>query len=220
MKKFIIVFALFIGVVVCYGQDEAQNLYKPDAKKWTAEINFNPFASSPVSIAYLRARTFLTKTDALRLGLGLGYKDKTPGKGEKATSYEFNIRPGYEKHFAGTERLSPYVGFDIDFAYKTSSYSTENNFGSGPFKKIDGAWDAYGTEIGYTRIGANVLVGADYYFAKKMYVGVEFGLGFQNIKYTSVKADYFGGGTLQQDETSLIQLGPNYNSTLRLGFVF
>lgn len=220
MRKITAVFALFMGAITCYGQDE--NVYKPEAQKWTAEINFNPFTSSPVSIAYLRTRKFITEKQALRLGVGIGYKEQKPAEGVKQSSFEINIRPGYEKHFAGTDRLSPYIGVDADIAFKSSTYSNDGTSGGGGpyYKSVSGAWDASGTEQGYTRFGANFLVGADFYFAKKMYLGLEFGLGFQLVNYADVKLTQPGGFEVTQKGTSAFQLGPNYNSALRLGFVF
>ncbi len=213
-------FAFFAILITesCFAQEETQPVYKPVANNFTAEVNFNPFSSSPVSINYLRARKFLTEHKALRVGLLLGFKSQQPQDKIDQNSFEINIRPGYEWHFAGTERLSPYLGADIDLAFKTSHYK---NTGSPNVyvTSVDGAWDSNGTEHGFFRFGGNILAGVDYYVFKKLYLGLEFGYGFQLIKYADIVA-ISGGASSTAAGGSNFQLGPNYNSALRLGFVF
>jgi hypothetical protein len=228
MKKASFVILLFLYSVVCFSQDAtAPSIsYKPAAKALTAEVNFNPFSSTPVSINYLRLRKFVSEQNAVRLGFSLGVRNQTPFENTSQSSFDINLRPGYEHHFAGTERLSPYIGFDVDIAIKSSSYSDDRtsaqNPGPGPYSKISGAWDTNGTERGFTRFGANFLIGVDYYIIKRLYLGVEFGYGFQLINSSDITvtprsvsstATPIKGG-------STFQIGPNYNSAIRLGFVF
>lgn len=190
---------------------------KPDAKAFTAEVNFNPFSSSPVAINYLRARYFITEQSAFRMGFSVGMEKQTPDEDVTLKTFEFNVRPGYEWHLAGTERLSPYFGVELDLAIKSSSF--EDSDDDAFIEKIDGAWSAGGNERGFNRFGLNFIVGADFYVAKRVYIGTEFGFGFQNIKYADIEV------TSPDDEDpikggSTFQLGPNFNSSLRLGFVF
>lgn len=65
---------------------------------------------------------------------------------------------GVEKHFTGTDRLSPYVGGDVMLKLENQKVAnvSSSNFG----------------------FGLRGVFGADYYFAKRVFLGVEAGLGF------------------------------------------
>ncbi|MFM7486246.1 MAG: hypothetical protein ACKO13_04910, partial [Cytophagales bacterium] len=91
------------------------------------------------------------------------FRNQKPVENVTQSSFEINLRPGYEWHFLGTERLSPYVGFDVDFAVKSSSYSDDRTVtqNQGSISSISGSWDTAGTERGYTRMGSNVIIGVD-----------------------------------------------------------
>jgi hypothetical protein len=198
-----------------FAQDEERK--KSSAGDFTAEVNFNPFSSAPVAINYLRFRYFTSETSALRIGVSLGMEKQNPEEDLTLQTLEVNIRPGYEWHLAGTERLSPYFGVEADIAFKNSSY--EDTDEDAYVEKIDGAWSTGGTERGFNRFGLNFIVGADFYVARRVYIGTEFGFGFQNIRYADIEVtspdneDPIKGGTT-------FQLGPNFNSSLRLGFAF
>jgi hypothetical protein len=226
MKKtsFVILLFLLYGVVSTAQDTAAPSIsYKPIAKALTAEVNFNPFSSSPVSINYLRLRKFVSEQNAVRLGFSLGLRNQTPFENTSQSSFEINLRPGYEHHFTGTERLSPYIGFDVDFAIKSSTYSDDRTSAQnpGPYSKISGAWDSNGTERGFTRLGANFLIGADYYIIKRLYLGIEFGYGFQVISSSDITlTPRVGTAPTPAKGGTVFQVGPNYNSSLRLGFVF
>jgi len=221
--KNVLLFALASFVsYLSSAQDSTVTRFKPSAKNLTVEVNFNPFSSSPVSINYLRLRTFVTDRQAFRMGFSIGVRNQKAIENVTQSTFEINLRPGYEWHFAGTERLSPYVGLDGDFAIKSPSFSDERDAQTrGPIKSISGAWDPNGTERGYTRFGANLLVGADYYIIKRLYLGLEFGYGFQVINSSDISVTQFNGApVLPAKGGSTFQLGPNFNSSLRLGFAF
>ena len=214
-KKFLYTLLFAVISLSAFAQDTERK--KPATGNFTAEVNLNPFSSSPVNITYLRFRYFTTETSALRLGLSLGMQKQTPEEDVTQKTFEFNLRPGYEWHLAGTERLSPYFGVEADIAFKKSSY--EDSDEDAYIEKIDGAWSSGGNERGFNRFGLNFIVGADFYIAKRVYLGTEFGFGFQNVKYSDIEV------TSPDDEEPIkggsnFQLGPNFNSSLRLGFVF
>lgn len=218
MKKQFVIVLLFAFVSIQVLAQDADRK-KPELGDFSVEVNFNPFSSSPVNINYLRGRYFTSETSAVRIGFSLGFQNDNPNKDENFNTVELNIRPGYEWHFAGTDRLSPYVGLELDYALKTSKYTNDNE---GAFvSEVTGAWDENGTEQGYSRIGANFIIGADFYVAKRLYIGTEFGYGYQKINDKDIKVttddpdsdlDIKGG--------SAAQFGTNFNSSLRLGFVF
>lgn len=190
---------------------------KPLAKDFTAEVNFNPFASSPVTINYLRGRFFTTEKSAVRLGFTLGFQNDKPQEKVTASSVELNLRPGYEWHFLGTDRLSPFYGIEADIAFKTSKFTDDNQFAD--ISEIKGAWSTGGAELGFMRFGANFIVGVDFYVAKRLYLGTEFGYGFQYIRYSDIEVISQFDNSKEEGGSSL-QLGSNFNSSLRLGFVF
>lgn len=201
--------------LVAFGQETDRK--KPEAKNFTAEVNLNPFSSSPININYLRFRYFTSETSAVRIGFSVSAHKQTPEEDVTRKTFEFNIRPGYEWHLAGTERLSPYFGVEADLAIKTSSFEDQDV--DADTKKISGAWTATGVERGFTRIGLNAIIGADFYVTKRVYVGTEFGFGFQSTNFSDIEATYSSDYEKIRGGSDL-QVGPNFNSSIRLGFVF
>ena len=219
MKKITLILAL---VTFCSLSASSQD-FKPVPGDFSAEVNFSPFSSTPINISYLRFRSFNAENRAIRLGVFLGFQhdkpDTDPNNDEETTNQtiELNIRPGLEKHFEGTDRLSPYIGGELDLAFKLSRSEIEDD---GNETSIEGAWNQFGAERGFTRVGANLILGADYYIAKRVYLGTEFGFGFEFIKQSDI---VFKIGSTEIDEEkggSTFQLGPNVNSSIRLGFNF
>lgn len=210
----ILIFLLTIISVQVLGQDDRK---KPEAKSFTAEVNLNPFSSSPININYLRFRYFTSETSAVRIGFSVGAQKQTPSQELTRQTFEFNIRPGYEWHLAGTERLSPFFGVEADFAIKTSSYEDQDV--DAFLKKVTGAWSESGTERAFTRFGLNAIIGADFYVAKRVYIGTEFGFGFQSTNFSNIEATY-SSDKVKIKGGSDLQVGPNFNSSIRLGFVF
>jgi hypothetical protein len=223
MKKITFYLVFLISSIPSYSQDSVAVIkYKPIIKHFTAEVNFNPFSSAPISINYLRFRKFVSERQAVRLGLSIGFRNQKQIENVTQSSFEISLRPGYEWHFVGTDRLSPYIGLDGDFTIKSSSFSDDRDAAtSGPIKGVKGAWDSNGSERGFTRLGANILVGADYYLVRKLYLGLEFGYGFLLINTADITTTFFTGSASQTvKEGSTFQIGPNFNSSLRLGFIF
>lgn len=212
-----IVFSLLLAALslTAFAQDDDRK--KPTGSDFTAEINLNPFASSPINISYLRFRYFTSDNLALRIGLGLSAEKETPGEDITRKTFEFNFRPGVEWHLTGTERLSPYLGIEADFATKTSSYedTRENVY----IRKIDGAWTENGSEQAFKRFGLNAIIGADFYVTKRVYVGTEFGFGFQTTQFDDIKLTYEDSSDTEKGGSDF-ELGVNFNSSIRLGFVF
>jgi hypothetical protein len=152
-------------------------------------------------------------------------------------TFDFSIRPGYEIHFDGTDRLSPYVGAEIEFALGNTSSEVEN---WGP-NDVDNAGEpeqyVVWTETAkdkYTRIGVNLVTGFDFYFADNVYLGAEMGFGFSrtNMGDSTVELSdlvaYNLANFLPSDEDapaavvngSNSAFGPNVNAKIRLGWLF
>lgn len=212
MKKIILLCVFVTSSSLLAAQD-----FKPVGGEWGAEVNFAPFSSSPIGLNYLRFRNFTSDNSAFRLGVFVGANIENPEEDLKNQTFELNIRPGFEKHLEGTNRISPYLGGELDLAFKTS----KSEFDDGISEEIyEGAWSNFGLERGFKRLGLNAIVGVDIYVTKALYLGTEFGFGFEYIKQSDIVYSFDG---VEVDETkggSTFQLGPNVNSAIRLGFNF
>ncbi len=232
------------------------------------EVNFSPLSASPIGIDGIRFRMFNSESSAIRVGFSInGGKttDVMSQAGPNAVdptvtdpelystdkSFGFSLRPGYEKHFAGTDRLSPYVGAELIFAMTSKTYTEEYRSGNSVATNPDPAnwttWTA-ARKDGTTTFGLNAVAGADFYFADNFYLGVELGLGFQSVKQKDVEITisdenawlqpgtptHVDGFLSTKDGKMVIEStigdgtgkyknsnwGPNFQSTLRLGWLF
>lgn len=218
MKKIIHLLALICLSSSAISQDTT-SLYKPLPGDWNVEVNFSPLSSNPIFINNIRLRKFKSSSKANRFGIMIGYYSQNPSSDITNSYFEMNFRPGSEKHFKGSDRLSPYIGWEIDLGFKTSK--STNDTGANR-TTINGAWDENGSvERGFIRFGANFIIGADYYVAKRVYLGTEIAFGFQYQKFSDVK-EVRNAQAFQEPLKggSTFQLGPNYNSAIRLGFLF
>jgi hypothetical protein len=200
MKKTILALAFAATGMAAYAQ-------KPVAGDKTAEFNLM-FQTGTAPVSYglgstslpgtpeLRLRYFMADDMAIRLKLGLGMATTTSEDvatiggtdvtAETKTNSGFNlgIAPGIEKHFAGTTRLSPYVGAELPIGFGTGA-TTEITNSNDPSGSVTGTGDAYKNEAGSQfRIGLNLVLGADYYIVDGLYLGVEGGLGIFNMTST------------------------------------
>ncbi|RNC85900.1 MAG: hypothetical protein ED557_03775 [Balneola sp.] len=216
MSKF---FLSTIILAFVYSSAFAQE-FKPKEGDWGAEVNFTPFSSSPININYIKIREFAKANKAIRFGLFIGAEFENTEVGDedvKNQTIELNLRPGYEFHYPGTERLSPYVGIEADLAIKLSKSVT----GEGETEQeLDGAWNLFGNERGFYRFGVNGLAGVDFYISPRLYLGTEFGFGFEYIQQSKIELTAGDTTISEEDGGSSFQLGPNVNGAIRLGFNF
>lgn len=213
----------------------AQAQYRPDEGGGKAlEVNFAPLGGSPVSIAGIKYRGFSSQTSAFRLAVFIGHGSETKVtqdadtvlaelKDRKSTT-NLSLQPGIERHFAGTERLSPYLGGYLSVGYTATSEKKE---AQGPGK------DKVGHELtkkGALNLGLNGVAGFDYYLAKNLYLGSEIGFGFAMESPLKTKTETAGfdqdgnpettDGEGLKGTTSSWQIGPNVVGQLRLGWFF
>lgn len=220
MKRSIIILITFLTTsLTSYTQKQEQN-------DVLVELEFAPLGASPLKITNLKARYFKSDDLSFRLGLFLGGSSSPvyskPNSIElisKTSNFNFNFRPGIEKHFEGTDKLSPYVGGEMSFAFNRDVSSTQSPWAMDTLQiKTQKNTDSKST------IGLNIFTGADIYLTDKIFLGVEIGFGFQY--------EGRGGSSVVWDnnETSLesdsnevgnsanFQWGPNYQGTIRLGY--
>ena len=243
MKKVITTTALlFSAFTVLMAQDAP--VFKPTKGANNLELNFIPLNGKPIQLTYIRYRKFLSDNSAFRLGIGLSYSsakadsvfnsnvtaNTTVSSGYKKTQFGWNIRPGFEKHFAGTNRLSPYMGVELDLAGQSSKEVTPTGIDAQDDFFI--VTDKNKSKGGFFRVGANVVAGFDCYVTKHLYLGTKFGFGFQMVKYSDYKmtTEYPAsvttiptpdpGNPNPVDQGKETNIGPNFNSAIRLGFIF
>lgn len=247
MKNLVSTVSLFlVTFTMATAQDAATanaSDLKPAAGANNLELNFVPLNGKPIQLTYIRYRRFISDKTAIRVGVGLSYSsskadsvfnsnvtvNSTVKSGYKMTKMGWNIKPGIEKHFEGTNRLSPYVGAELDLAGQMSKevtpYATDakDEF----FIRTDKNKD----KGGFFRAGVNLLAGFDCYITKHLYLGTELGFGFQYIKYsdynmtTSYPSGYVAGtpdagNPAATNQGTEMNVGPNFNSSIRLGFIF
>jgi len=223
MKKLLFSLALLTTTLFVNAQD-----FKQAAGNKNLELQFTPLGGTPLGISGLRFRYFTTNTMAIRANVFLGFMSKstitqdanndTDDKELKdsESSFEFNLRPGFESHFEGTDRLSPYVGAELDLNFKRTSavkqiQDAEDDIQESTTTNAEGAF----------RFGLNGIAGFDYYFAKNLYFGAELGLG---LSYTSPFTTVLKSGSesveINKGKDAIFNFGPNVNSAIRLGFLF
>ncbi len=211
----------------------AQDIYKQTGGEQNIEFLFAPLGGSPIGINGIRYRKFTSATTAYRAEVFLGYNSQTTistGNGSdgnidlKTTNSEFDISiaPGIERHFPGTDRLSPYVGGVVLVGFGRSGTSREAIV-------LNTAEDIETLKAsnGSITFGANAVCGMDYYFADNIYIGAELGFG---IAFTSeldsksdaivYRVDGYDVVTSEVPNGSSFGIGPNVVAQIRVGFLF
>ena len=171
-----------------------------------------------------------------------------PTMSEKSLLIGF--KPGIEFRILENSKISPYWGVELSFINKSSESEYidfyrlyDYNSGLYVYQKfvanIEGAWretedyyeyTAYTKERAYHSFGSNLLLGADYFFAKNIYLGFEVGLGYEMLKYKQIEANFAGlttipgmGNPLESETypgSKSTDFGFYYNNSIRLGIYF
>lgn len=232
MKKAIL-FTLAIASVATLASAQE---FKQAAGSKTLEVQLAPLGGSPIGISGIQFRKFSTETSAIRAGLFLGFmssSDVTQQKGPviqpelltKESSLEISLQPGFEKHMAGTDRLSPYWGAVLDIGFKSTTKKEEKETVLTATNMADSLKVQTVTtkgDGGFIRFGAGLVMGTDFYFAKKFYVGAEFGIGLGFTGMSTIKTEDTSSTVAipDQNQGSELNFGPTVNSRLRLGWNF
>lgn len=239
MKKIVLAAMICLAFV---GTTQAQ--YKPEAGSFTTELQFTPMgnlvsnvntsglgisgAPSPIFGLDLgfKGRYFISDNLAVRLTLGFGnttlkevdYNMYSDGKEYedvlKTKTSNFVIAPGIEYHFAGFERLSPYVGAEFLFGTLTNKtdFTTSHNA------------DYTKTKQKGTSLGINLVAGFDFYVYKGLYLGAELGFGYSSAKVKDTESEQQVGGVttsvIPEDYDKTTTIGFNCKPAIRLGWRF
>ena len=221
--------ALFIGSTAIAQQD----VKKQTGGEQNLEFLFAPFGGSPIGINGIKYRKFTDATTALRATVFLGMGSTTTktlgagsdGKGELKTvksNFNISIQPGIEKHFVGTDRLSPYYGAEAIIGFGSNGTKEDDTYGADNTVKA-----IKSSKQGTLNIGVNAFAGMDFYFADNIYLGAELGFG---IGYNMKMAPKTESLDLIKDDGSIvtseglsgssINIGPTVVGAIRLGFLF
>lgn len=131
-------------------------------------------------------KTFISDDMAIRAMLGFstsssGHKDSTGGARSNTT---MGIGAGIEMHAASLYSISPYFGAQVSYGMhgeKMESGSVENS-------------------EDYSQIGIGAFAGFDWYFAKGMFFGAEYMLGFS----TASSSETFSGNSVDNPSSTWI----------------
>ncbi len=220
-----------MAVAITVSAQDSDKQYRPTGGESNLEFQFTPFGTSPIGISGIRYRKFTSQYSAFRLNAHLSFSNATtitqqadpdndiPELKDTDQVFGINLRPGFEKHLSGTERLSPYYGLEFDVAWqRTVAKEEREDFGTGDIiidKTID--------QFGFFRLGLNAVAGFDFYVAERLYMGAELGFGFSWQKESKIKFKSSEDGFVEPDPIKRggeFELGPNIVSAIRVGYIF
>lgn len=192
----------------------------------TLEANVNLLSgnvSLSNSLNQVRARYFLSDDMAARLGAHISFNTSVPAPDAKTRAIEFSIAPGIEKHFAGTNRLSPYIGAELLLGIRNAHYELDGPNGSSV--EVKGSFGtADNGNRGFFLVGLGAVGGFDFYVAKHLYLGYELGMELSNRSYSEIETitiDTNGKKESKINEgSSALSFGPSVRNGIRVGFVF
>lgn len=197
MKK---VFLIVAGIFAfqASAQETTTESYKPTKGTLTTEVGLNGGlnnAEIDLNGGVVKFRYFLKDDLALRAGLGLNSSKEETGLTTPDGTYteknsENTIKLGAEKHFAGTNRLSTYAGAELIIGM--GKYSEESSFDNG---------DSDSYEQKSSGFGLGIFTGADYYIARKLFLGVEAGISFLSSKTKDADFSNTTGGVTTSGST-------------------
>lgn len=183
MKKVFVFLSL-----LTFGLATASAQFKPEGLSFSAELNYSPGGLSTNGFFGLseygaKFRLFINPNMAVRLNFGfVTESDKNVSYFKvndaeyqnitKQTNTNFSFMPGFEYHFSKFERISPYVGAEIGLLTQTNKTKETNTRNS----------DMVLTKQNGIGFGVNAFTGVDIYLCKGFYLGVELGLGYNNLK--------------------------------------
>lgn len=235
MKKIALTIATIFAFGVVNAQTSNEGGYKPTKGTVSTEVGLTGGlnnAAFNLNTGVLKFRYFL-KDD---LGLRLGFANNSTKTEESDNTVpaniettinkygNFEINLGIEKHFAGSDRLSTYAGADLLIGFGNAS--TEVSDQSGSSISVDGANISGGGSLvnrASNGFGVRLLTGADYYIAKKLFLGVEAGLNIVSSKLKEVSVTN-KVGSVSTTTTTPEAKGSGFNTNviggIRIGYQF
>lgn len=224
MKK-----TLMIGAIALFGAVSAQE-YKPTAGDVTVDLGLSGgLGNTSVNLAnqsfgigpMFKARYFKTDNLAYRMTMIVGNNSDTdnPNDNTVVKNNDFGIGLGFglEKHYTGTERLSPYIGGDVLVGYASENTKTTVTPPAGTTGTVV-VTETTGPNA--FRLGVRGVFGADYYFAKRVFLGVEAGLAVMYSSEGETTFSQTGSPDVTVKGSNNFRIEPAVVTGIRLGFAF
>lgn len=236
MKKLVLILGLVSTGFAVHAQTKQELPFKPTQGDVTTEFGLTGGLNSTNyslndGAGLLRFRYFAKERLAYRVGLRVATDNETQKvygpngeegfRKEKENQVQLNL--GIEKHFAGTDHLSPYIGADLLFGIEKPKTETENfNPAGGGSYQPNVSSEIKGP--GIFSLGLRGVIGADYYIAKHLYLGAEAGLGIAYEMAGKTKATFRNGTTTTNTTIdspgNTFEVAPTIITGVRIGFVF
>ena len=225
MKKVLLSLIAVFTFGFINAQDGYSSSYKPKVGTVTTEVGLSGgLNNANFTVNNLKFRYFLKETIGLRFGLGIGREsdenvnNSNPNNSITTTekNSDFQINLGIEKHFRGSDRLSTFAAADLVISLANQSVEVIQQNGS--FNNTKGGGNAG------SAFGIRLLTGADYYIAKKVYLGVE--AGFSILTGSGADLVTESRGTTGPTTTVTVPGGSSSDITtqafggVRIGFQF
>lgn len=216
----------FVGAMALFTAVTAQE-YKPTAGDVTVDLGVSGgLGDTSINLAnqgfgagpMFKARYFKTDKLAYRATFIVGNTSTTNNSVTDVVSKEkeFGLGLGFgiEKHFTGTERLSPYIGADVLVGFTNNQFTKTETLPGMP---------VYVTEQkgpNNFSFGVRGVFGADYYFAKRVFLGVEAGLGLMYQSEGDITYKSTGNPDVTTKGGSDFTITPAVVTGIRVGYAF
>ena len=226
MKKVLLATMLVAAVAV-----NAQS-FKPEVGKFGMEVAVSGLTDIDLQGGALVGTYSFSENIGFRLGLGFNSTSTTSDNGDSGAALrkfelsinQFTIAPGIVYSFAGTEKLTPYVG--AEFLLGSTSNKITATRGTASGNHVETTENINGNMFGINfealnTFGFNVFTGFNYYFAKNLYIGAECGLGIVSVSEKNWKITETGVDNQEgKDKNGGFGMGVGCNTSLRLGWAF
>ncbi|MDR0546390.1 MAG: outer membrane beta-barrel protein [Dysgonamonadaceae bacterium] len=222
MKQVLMILAVALfSVATVSAQD-----YKPAAGSFGLEVGISPLQLGGGNAFDSNVTGIYTLSDklAVRLNLGITTNSGSFDNGESGNAQitantsntSFSITPGIVYSFAGTQKLTPYIGAELGLALNSIGSKGKVNDITTTISNSNGS---------NTTIGFGVFSGINYYIAQHVYIGVEIGLAGAYVSVPNQKTEYSGTGAPQNPAESKVSQSSFTFSVgaypfLRLGWSF
>jgi outer membrane protein W len=230
MKKYLIVLSVIAASAIAGSAQEARaqvSGVKSEQGSFALEVGFSPFELEGNNIqlhnGQIRMIYSVSERIGIRLGLGFAATTESDDNGQSSDEWtrmttktnRVELSPGLVYNFDGTDRLTPYIGVEVNFSTLSANTTTEAK----DFKQVTkNEGDLFNT------VGLGVFSGFNYYFAKNLYIGAEAGLAFENRSLKNSIIETTTSGRTEtvepKNKRSMTGVGVIAMPSLRLGWAF
>ncbi|UTW60791.1 outer membrane beta-barrel protein [bacterium SCSIO 12741] len=199
MKKLLWLALLAFTVNIASAQKDSAKVFKPEEGQFGVffnvsgllnNINISP-TKDPIGNDLILAKYRLKNNHFVRMGLGMRSYNNTSsmvdslGSAKVTTDstfkkFNFFISPAYEYHFQGLKRLDPYIGAGINLGLLGKT-KIETEVLQSDTTGEDKRQTSYEKAGGFM-FGFNALIGFNYFIAQRVALGVEYNIGFYNVR--------------------------------------